>query len=486
MNKKLRNNKKNMKLLKGVSHMGNELKKKYGLITAICMVVGIVIGSGVFFKAGKVMNSNDGNMAKSLLTVAIVGAIMIVCSYVFSILAQRHEKVNGIVDYAEVACGPLYAYGVGWFMTTIYYPTLTACLAWISAQYTCTLFGWSPASDLHLVVAAFYLIAGYAVNALSPKLAGKFQVSCTFIKLIPLVAMAIVGTIAGLINGKTIDAFANPPTLLPGTGSSGGILAAVVAFAFAYEGWIIATSINAELKDSKKNLPRALILGSLIVVAVYLTYFLGLTGALKADEIMQAGDDLPKKAFSALFGSPVFGTIAYVFIIISCLGTMNGLMLGCCRGMYSIAVRNQGPARKIFAQVDKETNMPTNSSIFGLILCALWMLQWELGLIQGILPDIIAWENDELPIITLYAAYIPIFIVMMIRARDLSPAKRFVMPALAILCCCFMVYAAISSYGIQALYYIILFAVILGIGLLFYRNAEDKTILNRIFSSSKK
>ena len=295
--------------------MGNELKKKYGLITAICMVVGIVIGSGVFFKAEKVMNNNNGNMAKSLLTVVIVGAIMIVCAYVFSILAQRHEKVNGIVDYAEVSCGPLYAYGVGWFMTTIYYPTLTSCLAWISAQYTCVLFGWDPATDLHLAIAAFYLVAGYAVNALSPKLAGKFQVSCTFIKLIPLAVMALVGTVAGLINGKTVDAFANPPAILPGVGhQSGGILAAVVAFAFAYEGWIIATSINAELKDSKKNLPRALILGAIIVVAVYLAYFLGLTGALTAEEIMQSGN-VPKDAFSALFGSPVFGTIAYVFII---------------------------------------------------------------------------------------------------------------------------------------------------------------------------
>ena len=121
--------------------MENKLTKKYGLLTAICMVVGTVVGSGIFFKAGKVLTNTNGNMLKCLITVGGVGLIMLICSYVFSILAQRHEKVNGIVDYSEVTCGRKFAYIVGWFMTTIYYPTITSTLAWVSVQYTCVLFG---------------------------------------------------------------------------------------------------------------------------------------------------------------------------------------------------------------------------------------------------------------------------------------------------------------------------------------------------------
>jgi len=463
--------------------MGNELKRKYGLFTAICMVVGIVIGSGVFFKAGKVLTNNNGSMLKSLLTVALVGAVMTVCTYVFSLLAQRHERVNGVIDYAEVSCGPMYAYGLGWFLSTIYYPSLTSCLAWISAQYTCELFSWDVTSDIHVAIGAFYLVAGYALNALSPKIAGKFQVSTTVIKLVPLGIMAVVGTVAGLINGKTVASLGESATAVGGT-AGGGILAAAVAFAFAYEGWIIATSINAELKNAKRNLPIALVAGSLIVVAVYLFYFLGLTGALTTEEMM-ASSNIPKEAFSKLFGSPVFGTIVYVFIVISCLGTMNGLMLGCCRGMYSVAVRGQGPAPSIFAEVDKETNMPTNSAIVGLLFCGFWFMQWELGLIRGVLPDIIAWENDELPIITLYASYIPIFIVLMIRGKEMHPVKRFVMPALAIVCCIFMVYAAFATYKIQAVYYLIVSTVVLLIGLLFYRGKDGKTLPERLFRKKK-
>lgn len=451
--------------------METQLKKRYGLLTAISMVVGIVIGSGVFFKATKVLANTGGSMVQSLLTVGIVGLIMIICSYVFSILATRYEKVNGIVDYAEVALGKKYAYYVGWFLTIIYYPALTSCLAWVSAQYTCILFGLPLAGSAHLAIGALFLVCSYVLNALSPRLAGKFQVSTTIIKLIPLILMAVVGTIAGLLNGLTIEALSTADEGLAGAGG-GGILGAIVAFAFAYEGWIIATSINAELKDSKRNLPRALLIGAVIVVLVYLGYFLGLTGSLSVPAIAAAGDDLPRHAFTSLFGN-VAGTLVFVIIVISCLGTTNGLMLGCCRGLYSLAVRGLGPAPKIFSQVDSETNMPTNSSIFGLLMCGIFFFYWQvcffetrvLGAMN--IPMLLSWEPDELPIITLYAAYIPIFLVMMKKERDLSPFKRFVMPLLGVISCVFMVFCAFYAYKMDAVYYLLVFAVVMIIGAFF-------------------
>jgi amino acid transporter len=95
--------------------MENELQKKYGLITAIAMVIGIVIGSGVFFKAEKVLVATGGDLPQGILAWGIGGVIMIVCAYVFAIMATRYEKVNGVVDYAEAALGVKYGYFVGWF-----------------------------------------------------------------------------------------------------------------------------------------------------------------------------------------------------------------------------------------------------------------------------------------------------------------------------------------------------------------------------------
>ena len=84
---------------------------------------------------------------------------------------------------------------------------------------------------------------------------------------------------------------------------------------------------------------------------------------------MESGEAGAKLAFQNIFGS-VGGTLIFVFVIISCLGTLNGLMLA-CRGMYAIAIRDKGLLPGTFKQVDNITNMPTNSSVFDAALCIL-------------------------------------------------------------------------------------------------------------------
>ena len=121
--------------------MENKLEKKFGLITAICMVVGIVVGSGVFFKAQNVLSITEGNMPLGILAWVIGGAVMLICALNFSTLATHFEKVNGIVDYGEATVGEGYAYFIAWFSTMIYYPGMTSVLAWVSARYTVALFG---------------------------------------------------------------------------------------------------------------------------------------------------------------------------------------------------------------------------------------------------------------------------------------------------------------------------------------------------------
>ena len=202
----------------------DKLQKRYGLLTAICMVVGIVIGSGVFFKAQTILQKTGGNMPLGILAWIIGGVIMLTCLLAFSVMAQKFEKVNGIVDYAEACVGSKYAYYVGWFLTIIYYPCLTSVLSWLSARYTLVfitsiapdfpLLGLGAAAGAETVLgpecmslAMFYMCCAYAVNALSPKLAGKLQVSTTIIKLIPLFLMAIVGIVVGIANGTLANNF---------------------------------------------------------------------------------------------------------------------------------------------------------------------------------------------------------------------------------------------------------------------------------------
>lgn len=462
----------------------NQMQKRYGLFTAICMVVGIVIGSGVFFKAQDILNYTGGNLLIGILAWVIGGIIMIVCAFNFANFATRYLKVNGVVDYAEAIVGPKYAYMTGWFLSTIYFPAMTSVLAWVSARYTLILFDANAdiTSGLCMALGAFYLCLAYTINIISPKLAGKFQVSATVIKLIPLAIIVIVGTIVGLANGNTTEAFVSSAK----TASSGfdSVFAGIGAAAFAYEGWIIATSINSELRDAKKNLPRALVIGTAIIMVVYITYFIGLTGGASVETLQGQGSTA---AFKNLFGT-VGSTVLNAFIVISCLGTLNGLMLANTRSLYSLSVRGEGPKPQMFSQLDPQTNMPANSGALTLLFCGAWFFYFYGANLTAPIFGPFSFDSSELPIITVYALYIPIFFMFIVKEGKNNIFKNAVMPAIAIVCSLFMIFVAVYAHGIvkyraaaeigefsfPVLFYLIIFAVVMTIGAFLYKQRRNK------------
>ena len=460
-----------------------KLSQKYGLPTAVCMVVGTVIGSGVFFKAQDVLKATGGNMPIGILAWIITGVLMVVCSAQFAVMATKYEKVSGVVDYAEATCGKTYAYYLAWFLVNIYYPGMTSVLAWVSARYFGVLFGWDIVSPEVMMLSGFFLISSYTLNAISPKLAGKFQVSATIIKLIPIILMATVGTVVGISNGTLTGNFTNVVSEAVGGSSSSGLFAAIVSTVFAYEGWIVATSINAELKNPKKNLPIALILGAIIVVAAYVLYFIGVAGGASSEVLIHDG---AAKAFSNIFGN-IGGMILNICVVVSCLGTLNGLMVGATRGMYAIAARGMGPKPETFSQVDKATNMTTNSAIWGLFVCVLWLVYFFGANLAGGWFGVFNFDSSELPIITIYAIYIPMFIAWMKKEKEMSIFKRYILPGISIISCGFMIFAAVYAHGITpyfdakakgefsfpVLFYLIIFTVIMIVGALF-KNSKNK------------
>lgn len=475
---------------------GNGLKKQYGLLMAICMVVGTVVGSGVFFKAQAILDKTNGDMPLGILAWIIGGLVMIFCVLAFCVMAQRYEKVNGLVDYAEATIGGKYAYFMGWFATTIYTPAMTSVLAWLTARYFLTfvvsvnpdfqLAGNPVTSSETFTLAGFILIAVFAVNTLSSKLAGKLQISATFIKLIPLLLMAVVGTVYGLthnIDNEPVSILAS--NFATSAGDISPLFGAVVATAFAYEGWILATSINSEIKNSKKNLPIALVLGGVVIIAIYLLYYIGVAGGASVDTLRSEGT---APAFVTVFGN-VIGNILNLFVAVSCLGTLNGLLIGCIRGMYSLSVRNMGPKQKLMQQIDPASGMPSNSCIIGLVVVAAWLVYfYGANLAPAPWFGKFSFDSSELPIITIYALYIPMFVQFMRKEKSLPVLKRIVLPVFGIIGSGFMVVAALYSHGYvpyitakeagqgfscPVLFYLIVFAVIMAIGMLLM-NPEKK------------
>ena len=445
------------------------LKKKYGLFTAICMVVGIVIGSGIFFKAPDVL-ANAGTALNSTLAWMIAGIIMVIIATSFGVLATKYEKVGGIVAYAESTCGKRYAYFFGWFMSLVYYPAMTSVLAWVSARYTLVVALGNDDkifSTECITLALLYLVLAYFINTIAPRIAGKIQISSTLLKLVPIVFIALVGTTVGLVNGTLFDNFSveysaeieNP-----------GLFPAICSTIFAYEGWIVATAINSEIRDSKRNLPIALCLGTLVIVAAYTLYNVGVLGLAEINSL-SAGTHVAFKFFGG-----AAATVINVLVVVSCLGTLNGLMLGCTRGIYSLSARGEGISPETFVQVDKKTNVPHNSATFALLMCAIWFVYFIFSC-TGVFGEY-GFDSSELPIITIYPLYVPILVVMMIKEKDVHPFKRFVLPILSLGGIGVIVYASIRSHGMDNVWYLIVFAVIMLIGLaVMIKNEKNEKIV---------
>jgi basic amino acid/polyamine antiporter, APA family len=448
-----------------------KLKEKFSLLTGIAMVVGVVIGSGIFFKADDVIVASNGSLPLALVAWLIGGLIMLFSALSFSVISSKYVNANGLVDYAEAAYGKTFGYYVNVFSTFIYYPSLVAVLAWVSGLYSTILFGLAQGDPSNVpstwIFAVIYFIGIFVLNYLSPKISGKFQVSSMFIKLVPLVLVAVIGTIVGLFNGLTLENLAVPAIL---ESNGGGLAIAVLATAFAYDGWIAVTSINSELKNPKKNLPLALTSGAFIIISVYLLYNLGLAGAISNQQFVEQGNGAINLGVNSLFGS-LASTILILFVVISCLGTLNGLTLAATRGLFSLGIRGQGLKPETFTVTNSKTDAPTNSIIGAFIIVIFWFVVW-FGNFQGYWGAFM--DTSELPIALMYGLFVSLYIWMMVAFKKETILRRFVFPSLAIIGSLFIVYAAVQKD---------LFIVFVGITalILFFGFLVDrlKTIRNR-------
>ncbi|MCL2212604.1 MAG: amino acid permease [Oscillospiraceae bacterium] len=485
--------------------MENQLKRKYGLLMAMCMVVGTIIGSGIFFQNERVITYIGGRMWIGIAAWAVGGLITLSLAYVASTLATRHEKVGGLVDYTEALVGKSYSYVFGWFLATIFYPAMTGTLAFVTARFTVELFGWNTAYGVNQflsgetwALALFYLVLIYAVNGLSTKISEKIQISGTFIKVIPLILMGIVGTIFGLVNGVTLEnlnftathvgrvyneygQLVTEGTLVGARTAMSAFFYALVATAFAYAGWDCVINLNSEIKDAKRNLPKALIVGMIIITSIYVAYFVGIFGASPVESAVAAGGVGTRTGFMAVFGD-FAGTLLFVFIIISCIGTLNGLTVASQRSIYAISARNTGPRPRLFGQIDKETNMPNNSIFLSMIFIAAWMVVIFAHnsmsnppfnsineSLHGFNFSIVAFAPVGLCMLLL-----PLLVQVIHKQKDFGVFNRFIAPTLAIIGTLFLMYATWYQQRNIVFIFLIVLSVLSIIGLLL-TFGKDKT-----------
>lgn len=433
--------------------------KKYGLFTAITMIIGICIGSGIFFKSDNILIATNGSILLGVCLFALAAFSIIFGSLTIGQLASRSENPGGLITYAQDFINDKAACSFGWFQTLIYYPTITVVVAWVIGVYTGILFHLEASLELEILIGLGFLTLCFLYNVVSPLIGKTIQNGATLIKMIPLFLLGILGMlfgdpIGGLTHVSSHELF------------SVTWLTALGPIAYSYDGWIVSTSIAHEVKDSKKTLPRALTIAPLIILIIYVTYFVGISSYLGPQTVMLLGDQHVSVAAAQLVGNQ-FSKMIVIFVIISVMGSVNGLVTGFIRTPYSLALRkNMLPFSKKLSSGISKHNVPIYSALFAYILAVFWMFIHYITAKYHLLP------NSDVSEISIAISYL-LYILLYYKVYKLYKVKQITSKFKGIVCPLLATVGSliILSGGIQSslfIYYFIFCLIIMLVGRYYY------------------
>ena len=340
-------------------------EQRYTLTTAICLIVGICIGSGIFFKSDNILVATGGNVALGAAMFLLAATTIVFGGLTLARFAARTDGHGGLIAYAREFLGPRRMTFIGWHYTFLYMPAVCAIICWVVGVYACMAFGLEGTFTQQMVIGLVFLTVCTIWNICWPTISGYLQNLTTVAKALPLVAVGLIGlALADPARALVSDIHAAPSA---GT----GWLAAAAPIAFAFDGWSSALSIAPELRDAKRNLPRALIVAPLIILVLYLGYFLGLSCFLGPQTVMEAGDASLSLMFVRLFGEQA-AALPNIIALIAVLGTGNGMVMATLRMPFSLALHNQIPAARLVGRVNRTLRFPVASALIAYAMTLFW------------------------------------------------------------------------------------------------------------------
>lgn len=359
--------------------METKLKAKYGLFTAIAMVVGQVIGSGIFFKADDILVATEGNSFAGLMGFLIVGISVVFAAAAMANYAKVIPKDGGIIAYVDYRFGSRAAALVGWIYLSLFYPSLTAVVFTVSGIYIthflAEFVNFNPNYIHYCLVGVINSFIFLLINVYRSKASGYFQQYTTVLKLLPLLLIASWGVITftnNITTGTSSEIF---PGIKMNENNNFWFLVAssFIPIAFAFDGWYVSTQISGEIKNPTKNLPKALIIGTSIVLLVYTFYYSGIVLNMDSKEIISLQDSYITEFARKLY-SDTGALLIQVFVIISVLGTANGLLMANIRIPFQY--HNLSKTKKFLNlnKIDAQTGMPVRSALFSYALLIIYFL----------------------------------------------------------------------------------------------------------------
>ena len=303
-----------------------ELPRKLGLVTGMAVVVGVIIGSGIF-RVPSPIAATAGSLTGIALVWILGGIIALFGALSIAELAAMYPAAGGPYVYLREAYGRPLAFLFGW-MWLLTEPISWAALSLTFAEYL-GYFVPIPTIAQH-VIAAVLVILVAAANYRSVKLGAAIQNLSAGAKI-----LAIVGLSAAIF-AFAPGGQANPLHTEPmGPAHWSGIGIGLVAALWAYDGCENLTTLSGEVKDPQRNLPIALVAGILVVVAVYLLINAAYLRALPLPQLALS-KSVAADAAGAVFGR-AGASLAGALVMLSVFGTLNGSILSSPRVFFAMA-----------------------------------------------------------------------------------------------------------------------------------------------------
>ena len=351
--------------------MSGHLKKSLGLLDATTLVMGSMIGSGVFIVAADISRqvNSPGLM---LMTWVVTALLTITAALSYGELAAAMPQAGGQYVYLREAFGPLSGFLYGWTLFTVIQTGTIAAVAVAFAKFAGVFVPWIAAENILLsagplsmntqqLVAIAVLVFLSWVNAQGVRAGAAVQNVFTIAKTGALLGLIV----AGFLTGRSDAAAANfaPGAFWNGAEFSWDVVrlvgVAMVGALFSSDAWNNVTFTAGEIRNPSRNVPLSLALGVGIVSAIYLACNYVYLMVLPLEAIKTApADRVGTLAAQAIFGGPAVGLMAAA-IMISTFGCVNGMVLAGARVYYAMAL--DGLFFKGAATVDPSRNTPAAS-----------------------------------------------------------------------------------------------------------------------------
>ena len=348
-----------------------QLQKNLGIAAALSTVVGMVIGGGVFFKPQAVYTLTGGAPGLGILAWIIAGIMTITAGLTAAEVSAAIPKTGGMMVYIEEIYGKKLGFLTGWMQTVLFFPATAAAIAVMFGQQAALLLN-NSSLVMPMSIGVILLIG--ILNTFGSKTSGAIQTVSTVCKLIPLGLIIVFGFIKGSGDNPIMN-----PLVAEGIRPMGIIGQLLVAILFAYDGWINVGALAGEMKNPGKDLPKAIIGGLSIVMAINVVINLAYLWVLPASELAQYAS--PASIVAEKIFGPVGGKLINVGILVSVFGCLNGYLLTGPRIPYTLANQKLLPA--MFGKLNKN-GVPANATLFMVVLSVIYALSGQFNLLSDL------------------------------------------------------------------------------------------------------